>query len=253
MQAIVVYPMNALANSQLEELGKFLEFGYGGALAGHVRAATPARRSPNERQAILANPPDILLTNYVMLELVLTRPDERSSLVKAAQGLQFLVLDELHTYRGRQGADVAMLVRRVREACEAHDPCSASARRPRCPRGGTIADQQRDVAQVATRIFGATVSPGTSSPRRWCARTSDGRPSDASWPRRSVARGDAEATDPILRAGYAHLTSDPLASWIERHLRGDRGAGVRAADPTAPTTVDRAAAGPGELTGATVS
>ena len=56
-----------------------------------------------------------------MLELILTRPDERRQLIQAAQGLQFLVLDELHTYRGRQGADVALLVRRVRDACDAPD------------------------------------------------------------------------------------------------------------------------------------
>ena len=52
-----------------------------------------------------------------MLELVLTRPREQR-LVQAAKGMRFLVLDELHTYRGRQGADVAMLVRRVRNACK---------------------------------------------------------------------------------------------------------------------------------------
>jgi ATP-dependent helicase YprA (DUF1998 family) len=49
-----------------------------------------------------------------MLELVLTRPYERP-LIHAARGLEFLVLDELHTYRGRQGADVSLLVRRVRD------------------------------------------------------------------------------------------------------------------------------------------
>ena len=42
----------------------------------------------------------------MMLELLLTRREDRA-LVKAAQGLRFLVFDELHTYRGRQGADVA--------------------------------------------------------------------------------------------------------------------------------------------------
>ena len=56
-----------------------------------------------------------------MLELVLTRPDERKHLIRAAQGLRFLVLDELHTYRGRQGADVALLVRRLRDVCASPD------------------------------------------------------------------------------------------------------------------------------------
>ncbi len=71
-----------------------------------------------EHVAILANPPDILLTNYVMLELMLTRIEEKKIVNSARGRLQFLVLDELHTYRGRQGADVAMLIRRTRDLCE---------------------------------------------------------------------------------------------------------------------------------------
>ena len=56
----------------------------------------------------------------MMLELLLTRREDRA-LVKAAQGLRFLVFDELHTYRGRQGADVALLIRRCRMAFGGHD------------------------------------------------------------------------------------------------------------------------------------
>jgi len=117
VKAIAVYPMNALANSQRGELEKFLMTGFpGGPLVTFGRYT--GQESQQERAEIIANPPDILLTNYVMLELVLTRPKERG-LVKAAQGLWFLILDELHTYRGRQGADVALLVRRLRDACGA--------------------------------------------------------------------------------------------------------------------------------------
>jgi ATP-dependent helicase YprA (DUF1998 family) len=130
VRAIVVYPMNALANSQQEELRKFLQFGYAGR-SPVTFARYTGQESHDERLRILKDPPDILLTNYVMLELVLTRPDERQSLVKAAEGLRFLVLDELHTYRGRQGADVAMLVRRVRDA-RRDRPCSVWARRRPC-------------------------------------------------------------------------------------------------------------------------
>ena len=120
IKAIIVYPMNALANSQVHELEKFLTFGYPDR-RGPVRFARyTGQESDEEREAIIADPPDIILTNYVMLELVLTRPRERR-LVEAARGLRFLVLDELHTYRGRQGADVALLCRRVREACAGED------------------------------------------------------------------------------------------------------------------------------------
>ena len=73
--------------------------------AKHEIAVTFARytgqEGDEERQRIVAKPPDILLTNYVMLELMMTRPYERK-LMERAEGLRFLVLDELHTYRGRQ-------------------------------------------------------------------------------------------------------------------------------------------------------
>jgi len=79
----------------------------------------PARKM-TKKNRIMSNPPDILLTNYVMLKLILTRPEERKTLVNAAQGLRFLVLDELHTYRGRQGADVSMLPLRIRNLPESN-------------------------------------------------------------------------------------------------------------------------------------
>jgi ATP-dependent helicase YprA (DUF1998 family) len=115
IQAIVVYPMNALANSQYEELSKFLEKGYpeGGSPVRFARYT--GQEKSDVRDALRKDPPDILLTNYMMLELLLTRVEDRE-LVRAAQGLRFLVFDELHTYRGRQGADVALLIRRCRQA-----------------------------------------------------------------------------------------------------------------------------------------
>src|SRR4051794_26526236 len=99
VKAIVVYPMNALANSQAKELEKFLVHGYEPGQSPVTFRRYTGQESEEERQAILADPPDILLTNYVMLELLLTRPIERE-LVDAARGLRFLVLDEMHTYRG---------------------------------------------------------------------------------------------------------------------------------------------------------
>jgi ATP-dependent helicase YprA (DUF1998 family) len=66
IQAVVVYPMNALANSQLGELDKFLAIGVPGS-TGLVRVGRyTGQESDEERQALLAHPPDVLLTNYVM-------------------------------------------------------------------------------------------------------------------------------------------------------------------------------------------
>src|SRR5205807_376232 len=88
----------------------------------------------------------------------LTRPDERKRLVRAAQGLRFLALDELHTYRGRQGADVAMLVRRLRDQCAADD-VQVVGTSATMATGGTLAERNAVVASVATRLFGTEVTP----------------------------------------------------------------------------------------------
>lgn len=74
------------------------------------------QESDVEKARIADNPPDILLTNFMMLELLLTRANEHDmKVIQHCDRFEFLVLDELHTYRGRQGADVALLVRRLRE------------------------------------------------------------------------------------------------------------------------------------------
>lgn len=157
IQAIIVYPMNALANSQCNELEKFLCRGFPEGHPPVTFARYTGQETDEQKQAIIASPPDIILTNYVMLELVMTRPHEKP-LIRAAEGLQFLVLDELHTYRGRQGADVAMLVRRVREACDnPHLQCVGTS--ATLAEGGTFAEQRKKVAEVATQLFGAEVEP----------------------------------------------------------------------------------------------
>ena len=104
----------ALANSQMDELAKFVD---------QVPGAPPitfdrytGQDDQGERRRIAREPPDILLTNFMMLELLMTRQEALDrQVIGNCAGLRFLVLDELHTYRGRQGADVALLVRRVRE------------------------------------------------------------------------------------------------------------------------------------------
>src|SRR5690554_4375650 len=119
-RAIIIYPMNALANSQEGEISKFLS-NYPDTEQSPIRVARyTGQESSSEREQVASNPPDILLTNYMMLELILTRNESVDTrVVEHCKGLEFLVLDELHTYRGRQGADVAMLVRRVRQRLRA--------------------------------------------------------------------------------------------------------------------------------------
>ncbi len=207
VKAIVVYPMNALANSQVGELDKFLRFGFPEGRGPVTFRRYTGQESEAERHEILAHPPDILLTNYVMLELILARPNERDALVRAAGGLRHLVLDELHSYRGRQGADVAMLVRRLREACVSDrlDVIGTSATMA----SGKRNEQAHRVAETATVFFGCTISPdrviGETLVR---STTGDLRARDSL--RALIADPGA-----LARMSYAVLTAHPIAAWVE--------------------------------------
>ena len=205
IKAIIVYPMNALANSQMLELEKFLRFGYptGGEPVTFARYTGQER--PDDRAQILAHPPDIILTNYVMLDLVLTRPDERQHLIRAAEGLDFLVLDELHTYRGRQGSDVAMLVRRVRNACNS-PKLQIVGTSATMASGGTAAERAVVVAEVASRLFGTLVRPERIIGETLLSATS-GVPPTADELSASIRR------DPPADA--ASFTADALSAWVE--------------------------------------
>jgi ATP-dependent helicase YprA (DUF1998 family) len=146
-----------LLRASAGELEKFLNYGYPDGKGPVTFARYTGQESDEERQKIIADPPDILLTNYVMLELILTRSYERD-LVQAAQDLGFLVFDELHTYRGRQGADVAFLIRRVRELLAAQDlRCVGTS--ATIAGSGTYEEQRAEISSVATRLFGAEVRP----------------------------------------------------------------------------------------------
>ncbi len=213
VQAIVVYPMNALANSQENELTKFLcAPGSSDRPAVTFRRYTGQERE-EQRQAILDDPPDIILTNYVMLELILTRVRDRK-LLRAAEGLRFLVLDELHTYRGRQGADVALLVRRVREACRASDlQCIGTS--ATLAGGATVEEDQRQVARVASLIFGAEVWPGDVIGETLRRTTPT---ADLESPGFVATLTDRIASGAAAEAEYAAFVADPLSVWIERTL-----------------------------------
>ena len=158
-RAIVIYPMNALANSQREEIDKFIKQS---GLPEHLRptfARYTGQESSEERERIREAKPDILLTNFMMLELLMTRQNALDRAVIAnAHGLEFLVLDELHTYRGRQGADIAMLVQRVRDRlCIDRQPTCIGTSATMATEGDE-AQRTKTVAAVASRLFGTPIS-----------------------------------------------------------------------------------------------
>jgi ATP-dependent helicase YprA (DUF1998 family) len=150
VRAILVYPMNALINSQEEEFNKFLD-----KVSNHPIRVAKYTGQENLKQKIELqnNPPHILLTNYVMLELMLTRIHEEKFVT--SPNLKFLVLDELHTYRGRQGADVALLIRKLRQRCGQAFLCIGTS--ATMSTKGNRENRRQTVSEVASKLFGVEV------------------------------------------------------------------------------------------------
>ena len=157
VKAIVIYPMNALASDQARRIAGIV--GRTPSLRGRVTAglyvgetgASPRRRMGADhlvenREVLRERPPDLLLTNYKMLDLLLNRPaDCRLWRHNAAGVLRFLVVDELHTFDGAQGTDLACLVRRLRARLQADDGivCAGTS--------ATLGDEE-DRAAILTHV-----------------------------------------------------------------------------------------------------
>ena len=178
IKAILIYPMNALANSQYQELTAMLENSgitiglYTGdtettgsaALAAYKEIfgdeAEPKKCEIIDREQLRRTPPDILITNYAQLELLLTRNDDAALFRDGIkENLQLLILDEIHTYTGKQGADVAFLVRRLKQKTNTKGKliCIGTS-------ATMVSDKADDksneaVAGFASRLFGETFLP----------------------------------------------------------------------------------------------
>ena len=211
IRAIIIYPMNALCNSQFKELEKYLCLGSSKGTERVTFARYTGQEEAAEREAIQNNPPDILLTNYVMLEYILTRQNPLDQqVIRAAQGLEFLVLDELHTYRGRQGADVAMLVRRVRQRLSPDNQLICIGTSATMASEGSADERNALVASVASKLFGTTI-PAENVVTETLER---------------VTQGDLPSADELRQALTADIpTGDieslrrhPLARWVELRL-----------------------------------
>jgi Lhr-like helicase len=212
-RAIIIYPMNALANSQAEEVGKFMQNPGAENLGLRVERYT-GQENDAQRQAIAANPPDILLTNFMMLELLLTRYEEKDrKVIGHCEGLEFLVLDELHTYRGRQGADVALLVRRLRQRLGAKNLlCIGTS--ATMSSTGSVEDRKQTVAAVASKLFGTEVTEADV-----IGETLE-RATDQSMDLHQVRPLLAARLGRSLPDGIdeAEFRRDPLAIWVELTL-----------------------------------
>jgi DEAD/DEAH box helicase len=174
----------------------------------------------DERERIKRNPPDILLTNFMMLELLMTRQSELDKrVIENCSGLRFVVLDELHTYRGRQGADVAMLMRRLR--ARVGDP----DRPPVCVgTSATMASEHDEenrnqlVAEVASKLFGITISRDAVVTETLKRGTDPSRSANRGLGGLGAAVDGAASGSHYLGLRNSEIADDPLAIWIETRL-----------------------------------
>ena len=126
IKALIIYPMNALATDQARRIAGLIH--KSPELRGNVtvgmyvggREHTPSRMMSEDNvitdhETLLNTPPDILMTNYKMLDYLLVRPKD-AGLWKdnAPDTLKYIAVDELHTFDGAQGTDLACLLRRLK-------------------------------------------------------------------------------------------------------------------------------------------
>lgn len=204
VKALIVYPMNALINSQFESLKQY---------AGqHPGAKVTFQKYTGQegdsiRQEILDNPPDILLTNYVMLEMLMVRGRERHFVERMTRNLNYLVFDEIHTYRGRQGADVSMLIRRLRERSNNRNLICIGTSATLISEG-TRADRKQAAADLATKFFGVPVLAHNVVDETLRRTTEVKSPETAEELREAIEM-------PLLLKEQLAFRQHPLAAWVE--------------------------------------
>ncbi len=171
VRALLLYPMNALANDQLKRLRQVLattpEITFG-RYTGETResredaAAKFNQQHPNDeilpnellsREEMRARPPHLLLTNYAMLEYLLLRPEDSDLFGEPdAKTWQFVVVDEAHVYDGANGAEIGYLLRRLRERVAPDRQFQAIAT------SATVGTDLDRAARFASDLFGAQFS-----------------------------------------------------------------------------------------------
>jgi DEAD/DEAH box helicase domain-containing protein len=126
IKALIIYPMNALASDQARRIAglvasvpAFSKLRVGLFVGGVTEPGQGMVMTPTgvitDRDTMRKHPPDILLTNYKMLDYLMLRPGDRQLWERnGPQTLRYVVVDELHTFDGAQGTDLALLLRRLR-------------------------------------------------------------------------------------------------------------------------------------------
>ncbi|MDE6141146.1 MAG: DEAD/DEAH box helicase, partial [Bacilli bacterium] len=137
IRAILLYPMNALVNDQIERVREILS-GFPDIKYGCFTGETPENDKKKSREKVIAeigseipdneliyrddireNPPHLLFTNYSMLEYLLIRPNDFKLFTpEYLKNWKFVIMDEAHTYSGALGIEVSLLLRRLTGLCD---------------------------------------------------------------------------------------------------------------------------------------
>ena len=188
IKAIIIYPMNALASDQAERIAKAVYQDealkskitaglYIGQYDEHPSAEMTRDRIITDKQTMNEHPPDILLTNYKMLDLLLIRSENYGLWARNdPETLKYMVVDELHTFDGAQGTDLACLIRRLKQrlGTPGGHLCAVGTSATLGGRENTA-----DLIDYAQTVFGepfepdAVISESLLTPREFCDTGSD--------------------------------------------------------------------------------
>jgi DEAD/DEAH box helicase domain-containing protein len=231
VRGLMLYPLNALINSQQERLSAWLSpFGgrlrfclYNGLTPEGPSAEAERQRTPEQildRKALRASPPPLLVTNLTMLEYMLVRRQDAPILEQSRGLLEYVVLDEVHTYIGAQATELALLLRRVALAF-GRDPRTIRVIATSATLGtGDRGEKEEQLRQFLRDLTGAAGTahavigeraqldlPVEAAVERLARAVLDKLPDEAAWERLAPA--------PRLQAIARRLHSDERIRWSE--------------------------------------
>jgi superfamily II DNA or RNA helicase len=269
VRAMILYPLNALANDQrdrlgsiakaLKESGSSFQFSFGQYIGETPQDVNDVSRQAERavqdrktyelvfREEMRKNPPNILLTNFSMLEYLLLRPDDSPLFSgSSARNWTFIVLDEVHQYRGSVGIEMSMLLARLKQRLREGGKSDSF----RCiGTSATLADGEQGypaVANFASTLFGepfSTESIISGTTEAISGGTGKVLPCDAYLELASALREPAKLRDRMESAvqelgdekGTEHLPSERLMGEIL--LRDERTTRLRKAVNGNPTEI----------------
>jgi DEAD/DEAH box helicase domain-containing protein len=257
IKAILLYPMNALATDQAGRIAR--DIWRHPALKGKVTAGLyigedAAGRSERhaemgedhlvtDRATMQKSPPDILLTNYKMLDYLLLRAEDQGLWSRNAAGaLRYLVVDELHTFDGAQGTDLACLIRRVKHRLGVTPGQLVCVGTSATLGGEGTAEALLDYARA---VFGEPFAESESSPaviaesrRTLAAFLEAASPEGVRWVREPEV-ADLPALDPIAAMadyGPERTSGGARLAWLRAQIPlWFDGAVATSLDPATPT------------------